>query len=242
MKDVLKNLREQSPVMILCAIAIYFGRIYIEKKIDSVNKRIDQVSLASLKVKTDLRGVERDALVELHEALTEWEFHLFQGPSVMTSNDLSEEKIAHFYDKALEKELAVKLASAKLRVLVSDPTIDILVYDTQAKVGHTFLPPMKEMLEEAIQIRMEAEDVDLRLKPIVEAEKKGALSPEMQERGGELIEIMKAVNVRRVALMKKSSERQLELYQPLIDAIADLKERSQALVYRKLRNDEIGTD
>lgn len=242
MSDMLKNIKEQSPSMVAMLVAMFFGKSFIEGKITSVNKRIDQVSAASLRVKTDLRSVERDALVEFRQALVVWEHELFKGPSMLLSDEVSVATINEFYEKADEAELAVKVAWAKLSVLISKPKADIFVLDTIVKVRQTLLPPMKEITNESIDLRAELESIDTLLQPIYVAEKKGPLTPEMQEEGQALVERTKKANARRTELMRVASEKQLELYPPLIEALADLKEVSRAIVYRKLESDQIGED
>lgn len=228
--------------MVVMFVAVFLGKNFIEGKITSVNKRIDQVSAASLRVKTDLRSVERDALVEFRQALTAWEHHLFKGPNMLLSDDVSVKTIDEFYAIADDRELAVKMAWSKLGVLSSDSEVDGKLIDSIVIVRNTLFPPMNQITPEAIDLRAELDSVETLMQPIYEAEKKGPLSPAMHARAAELLARSKKANARKVELMKLASEMQLDLYPALAEAIKDLKKKSRALVHRKLTNDQIGGD
>lgn len=242
MNDVLKNLKEQSPTVVVLMVSVFLGKNFIEGKITSVNKRIDQVSAASLRVKTDLRSVEREALVEFRQALTAWEHHLFKGPSMLLSDDVSVKTIDEFYAVADERELAVKMAWSKLGVVASDAEVDGKVLESMVTVRETLFPPMNNITNEAIDLRADLDSIEARLQPVYEAEKKGPLSPEMQKQGQDLVELAKKANARKVELMREASAMQVKLYPALKTTINELKDKSRALVYRKLTSDQIGED
>jgi len=240
--DIIKTLRQQSPGMIVILMIAYFGKSYLEKKIESVQTRIDRVSASSLKVKTDLRGKERDALVEFHQVLTGWEHFLISAPTKITTDSFDDEFSNRFYNEEDNHLLEVKKASAKLSVLLSDRSLDGLVFEVIAKVQRTYHPVVNEMIMPVIDLRSEAQQIDERVKAAIELEQNGKSTPELVQQAQQDFQRLKEINKQLTDLAREAAKSQLEMQKPLRELMEDLKIQSQALVYRALKSDQVGEE
>jgi len=234
--DIIKTLRQQSPGMIVILMIAYFGKSYLEKKIESVQTRIDRVSASSLK------GKERDALVEFHQVLTGWEHFLISAPTKITTDSFDDEFSNRFYNEEDNHLLEVKKASAKLSVLLSDRSLDGLVFEVIAKVQRTYHPVVNEMIMPVIDLRSEAQQIDERVKAAIELEQNGKSTPELVQQAQQDFQRLKEINKQLTDLAREAAKSQLEMQKPLRELMEDLKIQSQALVYRALKSDQVGEE
>ncbi len=228
--------------MILILVLAYFGRGYLEERIESIHRKVDRVSASSLKVKTDLRHHEREALVALHLALTEWEHYLLGAPTLITTASFDENFSNDFYNKEDDFLLKVKLASAKLSVLVSNRDIDLKLYELIQQVQVSYQPVVNGIINQVIDLRSEAALLEQEVAASVELEKRGEVTPILVEKARKNLNRVKEINQMLTNLAKNASEKQIEIQRPLREKFENFKILSQALIYRTLENDQIGKD
>lgn len=244
-----ESLKEQSPLMVLLFAAVFVGKVYLEKKITSLQDEVDRISSSSLEIKTALRSEERQALVEFHQALTEWEHHLISGPYQILTADYETDFDKKFQAALDRSYLKTKLASSKLSVLVSDrhvtegPTIDSMVYDLFVELQKHYYPPIYETTNQAIDLHLERQNLETEIAHLAKSTPTDPVEICANNlRADEILKRSREINQTMLDLARKAQKAQLIGQQSLPDLIESLKARSQQIVYRKLQSDQIGED
>lgn len=74
MKEILKLIKDESfrsSLIVIVIVVGYFGKVYLDDQIGSVNDRLMAITSSSLNIEEDLRASEREALVEFRLSIEE---------------------------------------------------------------------------------------------------------------------------------------------------------------------------
>lgn len=124
MSELLKLLKEASPTMIIIVIAAFFLKVYIEKRVEDITSRIDEINQTSLEVKRELRGEERCELIAFREAVERWEDFLQNTICDCSIPKPSEMDIKALYEKDRDLFLDVKIAIVKSCTYLCDRELE----------------------------------------------------------------------------------------------------------------------
>lgn len=237
--DKIYELLKQSPLVILIVVLGYFGKVYVESEIDSVNARITEISKSSLSIKQDLRGEERQALLEFRIALERWEHFLFSSLTSISTRKITTESINAFYDEESRLQLAVKEGVAKIGIIAQDEDIYTNAYSIIINISNTYNPLISKYLPVLIDLQAALEPIEYRMMMFDQSMKGGAKFELSLEQAQADQKQNHMLQTRLTDVIQQYSNELLEVYPKLVEQLTDLKIAMNTQVYRPLTTDRI---
>lgn len=236
--DIIK-LAKESPRYIIIIVLAFLGKLYIEKKIDAVNARVAGISETSLGIKADLRTEERQSLVEFRVALEKWEHHLFTSLTYISTRAISTELINTHYEQQDNLQLEVKVALAKLGVVLQNEDLYVSAVSIIVDISRTHSPIFNERLPVLIDLQAEAEPLEFEAQQLIESAKAGKSQPGTIDRLKEIQIQLADIGTRRTTVMQEAADETVKVYPALVEKLVTLKEVMNAQVYRAMNSDQI---
>lgn len=240
--DKIFELLKQSPLVILIVALGYFGKVYVESEINSVNARVTEISKSSLSIKEDLRGEERQALIEFRIALERWEHFLFSSLTNFSTRKITNESINEFYGKESQLQLAVKEGIAKIGIIAQDEDIYTSTYTIIINISNTYNPLINKHLPVLIDLQAELEPIEYRMMMFEQSMKGGAEFEYTLEQAKLDQQQNQAIQAQLTEVIQQYSNELLEIYPKLVEQLTDLKISMNAQVYRPITSDRIDED
>lgn len=226
MEEILGLLKNSSPYLVIAAVFAYFLKVFIEKKIEGVTGRVEEIARTSLEIKKDLREEERGELTAFRVAVEKWEDFLLTGLFDYSMLTGAEAKVSSLYARDKELFLAVKLAIVRVCVYLRDKELEDRLMSAVIKIRKTYYPLINESLPVLI-------DVQARLTPF-QCNTAGMTEGDRQ-RNIELHEIM-------TGEIKKFSDNVLKRWPGIAEQMLELKEIINEYVYRPIKGTAINKD
>ena len=238
MEKIILLLKESPYIIIIVALG-YFGKVHFENKINTVTAQVSEISKSSLRIKQDLRGIERQALIEFRVALEQWQHFLFSSLSNFSTRKITTQSINVYYDEENKLQLAVKVAVAKLGIVVQNEDVYLQAHPAIINISNTFHPFISKYLPVLIDLQAELEPIEARMK----------LFEQSMQNGDEIqytvkqAEADKALNhviqARLTETIQQYSDELLVIYPELSEQLTDLKIAMNEQVYRPMTSDKI---
>ncbi len=153
MSELLKLFKEASPTMIIIVTTAFFLKVFIEKRVEGIAGRIEEINKTSLEVKRELRGEERGELVAFRVAVERWEYFLQNALGDCSILKPSEMDIRTLYEKDRDLFLEVKIAIVKSCTYLRKRELEQQLMDTVLKIRKIYYPIINESLPHIIDIQ-----------------------------------------------------------------------------------------
>jgi hypothetical protein len=153
MDELLKIIGVSSPFLALIVIVGYFIKRIIEKRIDFLSNRVEEIGKTSLLIKKDLRTEERKELIDFRMALEEWQYFLQTSLfdySIISSSNISVEKL---YRSDKKYFLNVKISSVKVSSYLRNEKLETDLNDLILKIRKLYYPIINESMPSLIDIK-----------------------------------------------------------------------------------------
>lgn len=234
MKDIL-DIAKQAPVIIILVLLIYFLKVFLEKRIEGLSGRIEEIKKVSLSVKKDLRGEERQALVAFRVSLEKWEDFLQRCLFDFAAISPDSAKVTVLYEADSKLFLEVKIAIITVSTYLRNKDLELQLMDTVIKIRKLYYPLIFESLPVLIDIQSELILFDFKLKKFQES---GMLNMEFAPTEQDREKNLKLQNAMTVEL-EKFSQKCVEQYREIAIKIDELKEAVNIYIYRPIKYAEI---
>ena len=134
MKDILEIIKETSPILIIIVVLAYFLRVFIEKRLEGLASRVDDIAKTSLDLKKDLRWEEGGELVAFRVAVEKWEYFLQTLLFDFSMVPPSKAKIAPLYEEDKKLFLDVRIAVVKASTYLRNQDLELQLMAAVEKI------------------------------------------------------------------------------------------------------------
>lgn len=238
MDNVIKLLK-QSPYIIVIVVLGYFGKLYVENQINSVNVKINEISKSSLGIKQDLRGEERQALIDFRVALEHWEHFLFSSLTNFSTRKITSQSINDYYEKEGQLQLEVKVAVAKLGIILQHEDVYLHAHPIIISISGLYHPFVNKYLPILIDLQAELEPIEYRMKQFDQNLKNGSKFEFSLEQAMKDKERNHLIQVQMTEVIQQYSDELLVIYPKVAEQLADLKTIMNEQVYRPITSDRL---
>ena len=232
MSELLKLFKDASPTMIIIVIAAFFLKVYIEKRVEGITSRIDEINKTSLEVKRELRGEERGELVAFRVAVERWEDFLQNTICNCSISKPSEMNIKVLYEKDRDLFLDVKIAIVKSCTYLRDRELEQQLMNAVLKIRKNYYPIINESLPRIIDIQSQLLFYENKLTMFQKSGMKDmTFAPTEQDR-----EENKKLQEALTEELQKFAGQSIEQYRIIAEQMYDLKELMNDYIYRPIKD------
>lgn len=235
MKEILEILTDTPVTIIVFVVLAYFLKVFIEKRLEGLASRVEEIGKTSLDLKKGLREQERDELVTFRVAVEKWEDFLLGLLTDFTMLPPSKADIPAFYNKDKELFLEVKVAIVKAGIYLRNKDLEIQLMAAINKIRKTYYPIINQAMPKLIDLQVALMPIENKLKQFENSGMQDmAFAPTLKDR---------EENLRLQTLMtdeiSQFSESLLKEYKNIAEQMYDLKEAINQYIYRPINRTEI---
>ena len=235
MEEILKLLKESSPILVLLAVFAYFAKVFIEKRLEGFTGRIEEIAKTSLEVKKELRGEERGELVGLRVAVEKWEYFLQTAVGDFTMMDPSKAQVTTLYKKDKKLFLNVRIGVVKVSIYLRNRELEQQLMSAILKIRKMYYPLINEVMLKLIDLQAQLRLMENKLNTFQQSGMKDLThGPTEKDREENLrLQSMMTEEVGRF------SETFLGQYRSIAEQMNDLKEAINDYIYRPIKKTAI---
>ena len=238
MKEIIDIFRKSSPFLIFIIVITYFVKFSIEKKIEGVLGRIEEINKTSLEVKKELREEERSQLVAFRVAVEKWEYFLQTAVFDFTIKAPSDSKIEPLYKKDRELFLEVKIAIVKACIYLRNKDLEQQLMNMVLNIRKNYYPIINETLPRLIDVQSKLMLFENKLEQFHKSGMKDmSFAPTEEDREENLK--LQTVMTKEIEKYKENSIKQNK---SIAEKMYDLKEAINQYIYRPIKQTEINKD
>ncbi len=230
MREIIELFKKSSPILIILVIIAYFLKFSVEKKIEGVIGRVEEIAKTSLEIKKEIRGEERAQLVNLRVAIEKWEDFLLTGLFDYTMMPSPDAKVSALYKEDKKLFLDVKIAIVKTCIYLRDEELEKQLIGMVLNIRKSYYPLIFESLPTLIDIQTKLAPIEYKLNKFRESNFQDmTYAPTQKDR---------EENLRLQTMMteetKKFSEKYLQLQPDIAEQMKKLKEVINDYIYRPI--------
>ena len=234
-QEILTLLRDSTPTLVFIAVLAYFLKVYLEKRLEGIAGRVEEIAKTSLEVKKDIRGEERGKLVALRVAVEKWEDFLQTVVFDFSMCDPAKAKIAPLYDKDKEIFLNVKIAIIEASTYLRNKELEQQLMSAIIKIRKTYYPIINETMPRLIDLQTNLIPIQNKLEKFNESGMCDmSFAPTQQDREDNL-----RLQTMMTSELKIFSQKILEQYPNIAKQMDELKESINNYIYRPIQHSEI---
>ncbi len=238
MEEMLKLLRDTSPILLLLAILAYFAKVFIEKRLEGFAGRVEEVAKTSLDVKKGLRDAERDELLALRVAIEKWEYFLETAASDFAMADPSKAQVSALYERDKELFLDVRIAVVKVSTYLRNRELERQLMSAILEIRKVYYPVLDQAILKLIDLQGQLQPIERKLREFEQSGMRDMTNaPTEQDWKGSLT--LRGLMTTEVA---RFSEAFLSQYRGIAERMDTLKESINEYIYRPIREAAIDKD
>jgi hypothetical protein len=238
MQEILNLLKGSSPIIIsLVIIAIYLKDL-IEKRLNAISGRIEEVNKTSLGIKKDIRGEERGELIEFRVALEKWDYFLQTSLIDYSIADFNEMQVKDLYKSDRDLFLDVKVSIVKSCIYLRNKELEKELFDTVINIRKNYYPLINLLLPDIIDLKAKKAFFDNKL---VQFQKSGMKEMAFAPNEQDLIE-NRNINAELTSKLKTYADLSIEKYREIAVQLDQLKETMNKYIYRPIKETVINED
>jgi hypothetical protein len=238
MKELFEFLAGASVGTIVLVAIAYFGKIFLEKRLESLATSIQDIRKISLDVKRDLRLEERKELVEFRVAVEQWENFLQTVLIDYTMKPPSKADVTLLYDDDKRFFLNVKIAVVKVGIYLRNKELEQELMSIVTKIRLMYYPLINDALSRLIDFQTNLIPFEIKQKQFLESGMTNmAFGPTQQDREANL-----KLQERMTAEIAAFSEKLKADYPAIAQLLVNLKESMNQYIYRRIGKAEIDSD
>lgn len=239
MKDLLEFLIEDvSPVLLVAVVAVYFLKVFLERRLEGIVGRVEEIAKTSLDVKKELRSAERNELVAFRVAVEKWENFLQTLLFDFTVRPPSKAQIEPLSQKDNELFLDVKIAVVRVGIYLRDQQLEQQLMGAVMDLRKMYYPVINEPLPRLIDLQSRLLPIELKMAAF---ERSGltdmSVAPTDKDR-----EENAALQAQLTEEIRRFSESLLKEYPKIAEQLLALKEAINQYIYRPIREAAIDKD
>lgn len=229
--DVLKEiLKTGSKALLVTVVVAYFLSIFLEKRLEGIAGRVEEIAKTSLEVKRELRGEERSELVTFRVAVEEWENFLQTMIFDFSVQPPSRAQVDPFYQKEKELFLKVKIAAVRVGIYLRDAELEQQLMTAVTQLRKTYYPIINEPIPRLIDLQSRLLPIEQKLAAF---ERSGflnmAYAPTIKDRDEHA-----ALQTQLTEEVRLFSESLVKEYRGITEQMADLKAAVNQYIYRPI--------
>lgn len=236
MKELLELLKDATPGLAVAAVAVYFLKVFLEKRLEGLAGRVEEIARTSLAVKKDLRGEERSELVAFRVAVEEWENFLQTLIFDFAMLPPSKALVEPIYQKDKDLFLKVKIAVVKVAIYLRDKELEQRLMSAVLQLRKTYYPLINEPMPRLIDLQASLLPIEHKMAAF---EQSGftnmAVAPTAEDRDRHA-----ALQARLTEEMRLFSANLVAGYREIAEQLVALKEGINQYIYRPIH--EAGID
>lgn len=238
MNDLLEVFKNASPVLLILVVVAYFLKVFLEKRLEGLAGRVEEIAKTSLEVKKEIRSAERDELVAFRVAVEKWENFLQTLLFDFSMGPPSKAKVEPLAQKDNELFLEVKLAVVRVAIYLRDKQLEQQLMTAVINLRKTYYPIINQSLPRLIDLQSRLLPIELKLTAF---EKSGltemSVAPTERDR-----EEHASLQAQLTEEMRGFSENLLAEYRSIAEQLVALKEAINQYIYRPIRETAIDKD
>jgi hypothetical protein len=215
---------------VVTAVALYFIKVFLDKRLEGLAGRLEEIAKTSLEVKKDLRGEERSELVAFRVAVEKWENFLQTLLFDFSMLPPSKAQIEPLYSEDKELFLNVKIAVVKVGIYLRDEQLEQRLMAAVLHLRNTYYPLINEPLSRLIDLQSRLLPIEAKMTAF---EKSGlsdmSVAPTERDR-----EENAAIQAAMTEEMRHFSENLLGEYRSIAEQLVALKEAINQYIYRPI--------
>jgi hypothetical protein len=255
--QIIQILKTTSPIIIALFVVIYLLKIWLEKRIEGLAMRSEQIAESSLRMqeeaaksnlelkaemartsldlKRELRHEERGELIAYRVAVEEWEDFLQRVLGNYAMQDAAEANVRSLYEEEAKLFLKVKLAVVAACVYLQTPQLEYELRETVIRIRKLYNPLIQQSVLPLIDLHAQLAPLETKLKKFQASggqDMAFAPTPQDQERCARL---QAAITEE----LRKFSEALTSQYRPIAEQLDSLKEQMNKYIYRRVEHAEV---
>lgn len=238
MKEILDLLKESSPVLILLVLVAYFAKVYIEKRLEGLAGRVEEIARTSLDVKKDLRGEERGELIALRVAVEKWQYFLESVVGDFTMLDPLKAQVTTLYKKDERLFLDVRIGIVRASTYLRNPELEQKLMGAILKIRHLYYPLINAAMPKLIDLQAQLGLIQNKLNAFEQSGMKDMTFAPTEKDRDEHLRLQAAMT----GEVRDFSEKLLAQYRTIAEQMVDLKEAINFYIYRPIKGAAIDKD
>jgi len=235
MKDILEIFKETSPVLIIFVVLAYFLKGFIEKRVEGLASKFDDIAKISLDLKKDLRGEERGELVTFRVAVEKWEYLLQTVLFDFTMVSPSKAKVAPLYEEEKNLFLDVKIGIVKASIYLRNKDLELQLMAAIERIRKIYYPLINEALPRLIDLQAKLIPLENKLNQFEQSGMQDMSFAPTEKDREEHLKLQRLMTDE----MRTFSEKFLKEYKSIADQMYDLKEAINHYIYRSIEHTAI---
>lgn len=238
MEEMLKLLKETSPIIIILVVLAFFGKFFIEKRIEGLSNRIEEINKTSLEVKREIRSEERGELVDFRVAIEKWEYFLLNAIFDYSMNNPLEYDISDLYKQDKKLFLNVKISIVKSCIYLRNQELEQQLMNTVLNIRKTYYPIIYNFLPQIIDIQFKIKTIENKIYQFQQSGMKDmSFAPTEQDRL-----LYQQLQSQLTEENQKYSDTLTEKYKEIAVQLDELKDSMNQYIYRPIKETAINKE
>jgi hypothetical protein len=233
--STIKLVHDTSPVLLFMFVIAYFFKLFLEKRMEGIAGRFEEIAKTSLQIKSEIRQEERGELVAFRVAVEEWEDFLQTMVFDYTMGAPSAIDITSMYQTDKKLYLNVKLAVVRASIYLRDRQLEQQLMGAVMTLRKTYYPIINEPMFRLIDLQMRLKPINLKLAAF---EKSTYTDPTFAPTEKDRDESA-ALHAQLTEEMQRFSENLLKEYHGIVEQLVALKESMNRYIYRASKSASI---
>ena len=238
MQEILNLIEQSSPVLIIIVILVFFLKVFIEKRLEGIAGRIEEVNKTSLDIKKDIRDEERSELVEFRVAVEKWEYFLQSALTDYSMGNFMDFQVKELYENDKDLFLKVRIAIVKSCIYLRNKGLEMQLLDTILEIRKNYYPIINSLLPGIIDFKSKLSYYDNKM---LQFQKSGMKDMSFAMTQPDL-ENYRQLQNELTKEMEKFSTLSMEKYKEVAEQLYDLKEMMNIYIYRPIKETSIDKD
>lgn len=223
------------PFILILVVIGYFLKLFLEKRIEGLAGRFEEIAKTSLEIKKEIRHEERTELVTFRVALEEWESFLQTVIFDYSMTPPSKAAVETLYKEDKDLFLKVKVAVVKVGIYLRDKELEQQLMAAVIKLRQTYYPIINEPMPRLIDLQSRLLPYEIKRTSF---EKSGFsdmnFAPTEKDR-----ELQADLQNQLTKEMQHFSETLLKEYRGIAEQLCALKESINKYIYQPIHHTDI---
>lgn len=235
MEAMLKLLKESSPMLLFLAVLAYFAKVFIEKRLEGLAGRVEEIAKTSLEVKKELRSEERGELVALRVAIEKWEYFLETAVGDFTMMDPVKSLVTSLYEKDQELFLDVRIEVVKVCTYLRNRELEQELMSAIVNIRKVCYPLISDVMPKLIDLQGQLRLIENKLNAFQQSGTKDPINVPTEQDKEESLRLQSMIT----AELARHSETLVKQYRSIALQMNDLKEAINSYIYRPIEKTAI---
>jgi hypothetical protein len=233
-----ESLKASTPALILLVVCAYLLKVFLERRMEGIAGRVEEIAKTSLGLKRDLRGEEREGLVELRVAVERWAYFLENVVFDFTMTAPSQANVASLYGRDQEKFLEVRIAIVKACTYLRRKELEQQLMSAVIGIRKSYYPIINQALPHLIEIQARLLPLEIKLKQFAQGGLRDMSQAPTEEDRRENLRLQTEMT----SEMQKFAEGFLRQYRSVAEQMHELKEAINEYIYRPVTSSAVDED